>query len=346
MKIVFVIPDMPGGGTERVVSLLANEYAKRNIETAVLMFAGNQVEYKLDEHIEVISVASASDGSIRVVLRRIMNMRTYYKKNRNCHIFAFSTMGAVFSVIAAAGIPHTLLVSERSDPRKSPHRRWFEWAYAKADKVVLQTPDVLELFPKKIRKKAVIIPNPVDESIPARFTGHRRKVVTAVGRLERVKNYSLLIRAFRDFYQEFSDYQLHLYGIGELEQELKLLAKTEKIDHAVTFKGFSANVKEEIRDAGMYVLSSDYEGISNAMIEAIAMGVPTIATDCPIGGARMYIKEGVSGLLVPTGDRKRLADAMKRIASDRELAETLSLGGVKIKEKYGLQEIASRLLEE
>lgn len=344
MKIIFVIPDMPGGGTERVVSLLANEYAGRGIATAVLMFAGNRVEYKLDKQVEVVSVSDASKGSVRVIIQRILRMRRYYKQNQNCRIFAFSTMGAVFSVIAAAGIPHYLLVSERNDPRKSPHRKWFEWAYSKADKVVLQTPDVAAFFPEKIIKKSVVIPNPIDKSIPERFIGIRRKTVVAVGRLEKQKNHSLLLQAFAVFYEQFLEYELHIYGVGALEHELKQEAELLGISKAVKWKGFCPDVKEKIRDVGMYVLSSDYEGISNSMIEAIAMGVPVIATDCPTGGSGMCITDGENGLLVPVRDKDRLAKAMIRLASDEELAEKISANGIKIKERYRVEVIASTLL--
>lgn len=345
MKIIFVVPDMPGGGTERVVSLLANEYAKRGIGVAILLFAGNQVEYKLDHRIEVVSIAQESRGSIRVIFQRILKMRSFYKRNKGCRIFAFSTMGAVFSVIAAAGISHYLLVSERNDPRKSPHRKWFMWAYSKADKVVLQTPDVAAYFPEKIVRKSVVVPNPIDDSLPERFTGIRKKTVVAVGRLEAQKNHALLLEAFAGFCKRFPEYELHIYGVGKLEDELRKKADCLGISRAVVWEGFCSDVKEKIRDAGMYVLSSDYEGISNSMIEAMAMGIPTIATDCPIGGARMMIQDGINGLLVPVRNPIRLMEAMIKLAAEEGLSEKIAMNGYELRDKCRVKEIADRLLE-
>ena len=95
----------------------------------------------------------------------------------------------------------------------------------------------------------------------------------------------------------------------------------------------------------MFVLSSDYEGISNSMLEALSMGIPTISTDCPIGGARIYITPEESGLLVPVGDKAAMSEAMCRIASDGELSKRLSAGAVQIREKYSVTRIAEKFLE-
>lgn len=114
--------------------------------------------------------------------------------------------------------------------------------------------------------------------------------MVSVARLQPQKNHKLLLKAFAEFVKEYSEYELHLFGIGELEEELRRQAKQLQIEDRVMFRGFSANVKEEIRDSAMFVLSSDYEGISNSMIEALAMGVPVIATDCPAGGKNLYSK--------------------------------------------------------
>ena len=112
------------------------------------------------------------------------------------------------------------------------------------------------------------------------------------------------------------------------------------------FRGFSDNVKEEIIDSAMFVLSSDYEGISNSMIEALAMGIPVISTDCPGGGSRIYIENNVSGLLIPVGDKGALVDAMGKIAGNEEFAKQLSENSVKIRVNYGLSRIADKFLKE
>ncbi len=344
-KIVFVIPNMTGGGTERVISLLSGEYVKRGIRVAVMQFAGYEHAYELDERVEDFAVAEQSKGNPLIWGRRILAMRRYFKKNPNCHIFAFCVMGAVFSVIATFGMKRRLLVAERNSPDSCNVKKLRNWAYRHAEVITFQTEDGISYFPQDIGRKAVVIPNPIDADIPARFEGERTKRIVTVGRLHKQKNQALLLEAFADFGKRCADYQLHIYGEGELEEKLKNRARELGIEKDVVWHGFSKRVKEEIVDSRMFVLSSDFEGISNSMLEALAMGIPTISTDCPIGGARVYMEEDVSGLLVPVGDRKALAEAMIRVAEDDALADRLSVGGAKLKDKYSTGSIAMRFLE-
>lgn len=346
MKIVFVLPDMPGGGSERVVAMLANEFVKRNYQVVILLFAGSQVVYPLDKRIEVVVTGEESAGNAQIRIRRLINMRKFYRANKGCYIFSFCVMGTVFSVLAAAGISHRMLVSERSDPTRIPHQKLRNWAYSKAEKLVLQTEDMKKCFPDKLIKKAVVIPNAVPDNMPSPFEGERKARIVSVGRLDPVKNHKMLIDAFAEFVKDHPKYELHLFGIGELEQTLRLHVSDLKLNDKVIFRGFAKNVAEEIKDSAMFILSSNYEGISNSMIEALGLGVPVIATDCPVGGSRMYIEDGVNGLLIPVNDREALTKAMKRIADDSELSNRLSNNGIEIREKYSLQKIADKFLEE
>ena len=346
-KIVFIIPNMTGGGTERVISLLSGEYVKRGYQVAIMQFAGYEHAYELDERVEDFSVGRQSGGNPLIWGRRLRDMRRYFKENPDCHIFAFAVMGAVFSAIATIGMKGPMLVSERSNPEScsSNTRGLRNWAYRRADVITFQTADGIGYFPKDIARKAAIIPNPVDASIPLRYEGERAKKIVAVGRLHGEKNHALLLEAFADFREQREDYELHIYGQGELEEKLKAYAEELGIAKSVVWHGFTRRVKEEIVDSRMFVLPSDYEGISNSMLEALAMGIPTICTDCPIGGARVYIEDGVSGLLVPVRDRRALAEAMLKVARDDALAERLSVNGAKVREKYSLDKIAELFLE-
>lgn len=345
MKIVFMIPNMTGGGTERVISLLSAEYVARGYEVAILQFAGYEHAYELDGRVEDFSVAGRSGGNPFTVFKKLIRIRRYFKQNPDCRIFAFCVMGAVYAAAATWGMRRSILVAERNSPDSCNIKKLRNWAYRRADRITFQTEDGIGYFPKDIAAKAVVIPNPVDASVPPRYPGERDHRVVTVGRLHRQKNHALLLNAFADFSARFPDYELHVYGEGELEEALKKQAQDLRIDDRVVWHGFCADVREEIRSAGMFVLSSDFEGISNSMLEALAMGIPTISTDCPIGGARIYIRDGESGLLVPTGDRQALAEAMCAVASDRELARKLSVNAARIKEDYSLSGIAEEFLK-
>lgn len=345
MRIIFIIPNMTGGGTERVISLLSDEYVKKGFDVAVMQFAGYEHAYPLNDKVEDFSVAPRSNGNPLVMIRRLAAMRRYFKKNPDSHIFAFCVMGAVFAVMTTWRMQIPIMVAERNSPDSCNVKALRNWAYRRAGRITFQTADGISYFPKEIAGKAVVIPNPVDADMPQPYTGSRSHRIVTAGRLHKQKNHALLLEAFALFSKKFPDYELHIYGEGELETRLKEQAARLQIDGHTVWHGFCADVREEIRDAAMFVLSSDYEGISNSMLEALSMGIPTISTDCPIGGARIYIVPEESGLLVPVGDKEAMAEAMCRIASDEQLAERLSAGAVQIREKYSVQRIADRFLE-
>lgn len=345
MKIVFVIPNMTGGGTEHVIALLAQEYVKMGFEAAIMQFAGYERAYELDRRIEDFSISNKSNGNPFIFVRRVIKMRRYFRKNPDCHIFAFCVMGAVFSVIATLGMKRPILVAERSSPDSCKQVRLRNWAYKRADRITFQTREGISYFPDWIKSKAVIIPNPIDSALPELYKGNRTRHIVSVGRLSAVKNHMLLFEAFADFLKRFPDYELHIYGEGELESELKDLAVRLKINEKTVWHGFCRDVKERIRDAGMFVSTSNYEGISNSMLEALAMGIPSICTDCPIGGARSYIENEKNGLLIPVGDKEALVKAMTRIASDSGFADRLSENAAKVRDKYSVESIACKFLE-
>lgn len=345
MKIVFVVPDMAGGGTEKVISLLANEYVRRGIEVSILSFAGTQQAYALDERVETVSAGGPSGGNPKVRLKRLLFMKKYLKQKKGCYIFSFSTIGTGFIVLSTLFGGRKMLVSERSDPKEYDHKLYRDFFYGFADCLVCQTEEAIACFPKRLQRKALVIGNPVDEAVPERFEGVRARKITTAGRLEAVKNHRMLIEAFALFSKDCPDYTLDIYGKGSLEEELRLAAKEKGIADKVIFHGFCSNVKEEIRDSSMFVLSSDYEGISNSMVEAMAMGIPVIATDCPVGGCRTYIKDGENGLLVPPKDVLSLAEAMKRLARDKELSEKISVNAQNVRKEYSLQKIADQMLK-
>lgn len=345
MKIIFIIPNMTGGGTERVISLLSDAYVRKGFDVAIMQFAGYEHAYQLNDKVEDFSVAPRSNGNPLVMIRRLIAMRRYFKKNPDSHIFAFCVMGAVFAVMTTWGMKIPVMVAERNSPDSCNVKALRNWAYRRAGRITFQTSDGISYFPKEIADKAVVIPNPVDADVPQPYTGSRSHRIVTAGRLHKQKNHALLLEAFALFGARFPDYELHIYGEGELEAPLKEQAVRLQIDSRIVWHGFCADVREKIRDAAMFVLSSDYEGISNSMLEALAMGIPTISTDCPIGGARIYITPGQSGLLVPVGDKEAMAEAMCRIASDAELAGRLSAGAAQIRENYSVPRIADRFLE-
>lgn len=345
MKIVFIIPNMTGGGTERVISLLANEYVRRGNEVTIMMFAGDECAYELDSRVNLLCVSPQSHGNPMIQLKRLCSMRKYFRKNRDAVIFSFSVMGTVFGAFSTWGLNCPMLVSERNDPRMGMQGFLRDFTYNRAVKIVVQTKECIGYFPEKLQNKAVVIPNPVDLTLPEPIKGEREKSVVFVGRLHKQKNPALLLAAFAEFSKQFPEYTLNVYGKGEMENELKEMAENLHVSDKVVWHGFCPDVRSRIVNAGMFVLSSDFEGISNSMLEAMAMGIPVIATDCPIGGSATYIEDGQNGLLVPIGDREKLTEAMIRVANDSDFMAKISENGARVRDQYPIEVIADLMLE-
>ncbi|MDO4304781.1 MAG: glycosyltransferase [Bacillota bacterium] len=345
MKIMFIIPRMVGGGAERVISVLSNEFVNRQIGVKILMTAGCDMAYRLDERIEVMQIGGRTGGSIFKRIERIIRMRKVFKQNRDYILVAFEPATAFFTCLAKVGLHMKQVSSERNDPESFPNKKIREYAYLHSDRVVFQTEDAMRYFPKDIQKRGTIIVNPITEKLPEVYTGPRKRTVVAAGRLEEQKNHVNLLYAFKDFLIKFPDYILHLYGQGSLEQELKDLADRLGIRKNVIFEGFHESILNEIKDAGMYVLSSDYEGISNSLLEAMGMGMPVVSTDCPCGGSRMCIQDGVNGFLVPVGQVDALRDAMEKLAGSEELAVRMGREASKVRERFSLQSVVKEWLE-
>ena len=340
MHICFIVASMVGGGTERVIAVLANHFIKQNNKITVLLTADHRVEYELNPKIEILQIGGQTGGKLSGRLKRVMTLRSYFRKHKNTVYLSFGTETNMFVILSAFLMRRKIIISERNDPNKCSFAKKRDILYPFAKGYVFQTQDAMNCFSEKIRKKSMVIPNPVSDKVPERYTGVRRKEIVAVGRLEEQKNHKLLLDAYADFLKNVSGYTLKIYGKGYLKQELIEYAERLEIASNVFLADFAPDVHERIKDSAMYVLSSDYEGISNSLLEALALGLPVISTDCPIGGSRMLIKDHENGILVPVGDKSALVQAMTEIATDSELADKLSSEAEKLKKEYSVVQIA------
>ena len=287
--------------------------------------------------------------------REIKLIRQKLEANPVATVVAFLQPAIPMLMLAADGLPNRVIFSERGDPyRLMKHRygrNFVEKAYKRADFAVFQTEDARIAYPKFIHEKSAVISNPIKPGLPDAYHGERNKTVVTFCRISLQKNLPLLVRTFAEFQKTHSDFTLKIIGDAvneegkQVKNDLLCLIAELGLENAVEFKPFSANVHEDILHDGMYINSSDYEGISNAMLEAMAIGMPVVCTDCPIGGARQTITDGENGLLVPVGDAKKLAEAMCRIADDAVFARKLSVNAKKLREDLSLENITKKWME-
>ncbi len=343
-KVIFVVASMAGGGAERVIAILANQFVQQGVEVSIMMTAGEDVVYQLDERIELISMGGKTGGSMKARLARIKKMRDYLKSNSPAVVIVFGLGASFFAVVANLFLRNKMIISERNDPNACAHPHLRNLIYSQADYMVYQTEMARDEFPQYLRKHALVIANPVSSKLPERWEGKRENKIVAVGRLEEQKNYEMMLTAFAEFYKKHPEYQLYIYGKGYLESSLKDLANNLQCDQGIVWKGFCRNVWQEIRNASMYILSSDFEGISNSMLEALGLGLPVISTDCPIGGSRMCIQNRENGILVSVGDFHALAQAMCEVAEDEKFAKKIADNAYKIRERFSEENISRQWL--
>lgn len=345
-KIILVTAGMSGGGTERVIAVLAEYLRQKDWNVTILMTAGEEVAYPLHEQIRTVGLGKSTGGSLLKRLKRVCDLRKCFRQDKKQVVLSFGTETNLFTLLAGVGLKNKIMVSERNDPNQCGYALLRNLLYRLADKLVFQTEDARLCFPKKIANKGIVISNPLADGMERTTARERSHDIVAVGRLEPQKNHKLLLQAYAQFMQNYPDYRLVLYGKGYLEQELKALAKELQISDKVTFAGFASDIKEKIRNAAMYVLSSDYEGISNSLMEAMALGLPVISTDCPIGGSKMLIRDKENGLLSPVGDIEAFAGAMCYMAEDETRAEAMGRRAEAVKQEYAAEAICEKWMKE
>lgn len=318
-RIAFVLGSMKRGGAERVISILSNHYASKGWVVDIILLLSGECDYELDQKIRIISLAGTG-SRLRQLPDWIFGIRKYLKEYRPDTILSFAARINIITAVAAFGIRTNLVVSERNDPEMDGRsfivRLATNLIYPRTSRVVFQTKKAQACFNDRVIENSSVIYNPINVSHKA--SNQSSNKIVAVGRLEPQKNHELLVTAFKSVHTLFPQYKLYIYGEGTLRNHLEELVRNLGLESSVFMPGNVDNVHDELSDAEFFVLSSDYEGLSNALLEAMMMGLPCISTDC--AGSSEIIQSGKNGLLVPVGSKEKLAEAMKQLILDRDLA--------------------------
>ena len=350
-KIVFVIEQLYGGGAERVTAALMNEMCRSAQVHLITTYCYDHAkDYPTDARIIPHFCHAQARSRAGKLLRRIAFLRkTLAEIDPTCVISlaGYGTNLLLETALTGKRIP--LILSERNDPARfpasKPARLLRTLSYQLCDGLVFQTGGAQAFFPEKLRRRSVIICNPLTGELPPRHEGPRDPRIVNFCRLTPQKNLDLLIDAFADIAGEFPEMRLEIIGEGPERTHLEEKIRSLQLEDRIALPGYSERVFDQIRTASLFVSSSDYEGISNSMLEAIALGVPAICTDCPAGSAREVIRSGENGVLVPVGDRRALAGAMRHLLRDPQALETLSRNGCALRQEISAARIAEKWLD-
>lgn len=347
-SIFFVTNALSGGGAERVMSILADYLIKQDYKINFILLNGDEIVYDFNPKINIIIRQNIKD---RDTIEQIKYLHNIMKNNKGALFVSFFTHQNLYTILAAIGTGIKVLVSERNNPANSftqkvqkfgdPVRNLL-YRSNLCKKIVFQTDGARDYFNSYISKKSVVIPNPLKNGLPEPYTKIRKKTVVAVGRFNPQKNYRLLIDAFDKFSKLHPDYKLEIYGDGALRGTMEKYIAKLGLNDKIELCGFCKDVHQRILDAGMYVMSSDFEGLSNAMLEAMALGLPVICTDHPPGGARAYIKSYENGILTPVRDVDAMADAMCYMAENPQKAREMGIKASSVRQELSSDNICKQ----
>lgn len=327
-KICFCIDTLGRGGAERVMSNLANGFAKNKYEVFFICNWHADKEYDLVKNINKIFLCDAirlSKYNCIAKIQQMLFLRKFLKEN-NIDVGIAFMGGNNFALLGATLFTNIKrIVSVRNLPTAEYptvlHKILYTLLFPTASKIVFQTTEEKKYFNKKIQRLGIIIYNPISD----RFFHNDKRVqgtdIVNVGRLVPQKNQKMLIKAFSCIKDSYPKIKLQIYGDGYLKSELEEYIQVLGISDCVYLNNSVKDIENHIKDAAMFVMTSNNEGMPNALMEAMALGLPVISTDCGGGGPRELIRHKQNGLLIK--NQQELIKAMKFILDNSNYGEML-----------------------
>ncbi len=358
-RLLLVINAMSAGGAERVCSLLANAWAERGdtVSIATYTAAGTTSFFPLhpavrEVHLGVNGSPGALLGRLGAVGRNLARIRAIRRALHDARpdvVVAFMDVTNVLAILAAQGTGIPVVVTEHIDPsQKSIGPLWTtlrRWTYPHAARLAVLNERVLEYFPDDIRRRSVVLPNPVvrppEPASPPVGKPDGARTVVAMGRMTRQKGFDLLLEAFASIAARHPAWSLEIWGDGPLRGGLEARAQAPDLMGRVRFPGRTDDAYGVLAAADLYVLSSRYEGFPMVLCEAMASGLPVLSFDCRTG-PREIVRDGIDGVLVPAGDVPEFAARMDRLMADPGARDALARRAPEILDRFGVSRVLAR----
>lgn len=347
MKILFTISCLSYGGAEKNLVLVANYLSERH-KVIICNFNEHETKQDLNKRIKCfdknIEETKGKFGWIALRKSQYSFLKEVCLNEEPDIIVSFLPIPNALAVLCGKKLHIPVVISERADPfqQLSKLDRIIHAIYNQADGAVFQTNGVRDFYNKKLQEKSVVIPNPVVNNY-SKITHdyyNAKKEIVSVGRFEIVqKRQDLLLKASKIVFKKYPEYKVVFWGDGSDEYRLKKLAKELQIEDKVIFAGVTSSVLKKVNQSEIFVLSSDYEGIPNVLIEAMSIGMPCVATDCSPGGAKMLLENGKVGKLVECGNYEELAKKIIYFIENREKEKEYGVYAKKSIERFSYSKI-------
>ena len=321
MKAAFFIGTLEAGGAQKIITMLANHYALSGWDVDIVVLLGKKVEgshFQLDQSVNIVDLTNGGDGSyIKKAIPWIKKIRKYLKFSSPDVIVSFIGRINALVLTASLGLKIPSLVSERSDPRRD-HRgeimlKYCNWIYGRSDAVVFQTRYQQSCFSEKLASKSHIIVNPLD-IVTIEDVTEDPYLVTTTGRLHVDKHHVDLVKAMAIVHEKIPSAKCIIYGDGEMRSILQEEIDNLHLNNVVHLPGKTSEVVKKVAEGKVFVMTSEYEGLSNALMEAMMLGKVCISTN--YDGVEDIIKDSTTGIIVPKREYKKLADTIIDVMTD------------------------------
>lgn len=341
-KLIISIPTLGQGGAERVVSIISESFLEYFSEVEIVLWKSNIISYNMNPKIIIIDISKIAKTNN--LIHKMFWFRKYLIKNDNSIVLSFLTTYNMIVIVSSLFLKNKVFVADRSNPWRVPNncllRKLRNICYYFANGLIVQNETNKKYFPQLLQGRLSIIPNPIfisDDDVGIGVTSKKNKEIVAVGRLISVKNHQLLIRAFAVFYETHNDYKLLIYGEGEKRDELQRVITDLGMDEVITLCGNVTDIHLRIKSAEIFVHTSLFEGMPNALIEAMAIGLPVITTR--FNGVDEIVENGVDGLILPSNDKEALTNMLDYLINNRGLRTALAMNAIRVYDKLNKEGI-------
>ncbi len=331
-RIAFITGSLDWGGASKMLKTYANTLARAGHEVEVIVSTKAEATAGLVDSIKV----SAPDRVTGLFSRLAVLWRAVPRARADVYLpFVTSMIINSYPFIRN----HMKCGFDRGNLLSLPrHHQFFaRFIYPRYEHLCFQSEGAWRQLDYLADRRPFIIPNPYLPSghDPGVFEGRRSKTVVTVSRLSSEKNLDLVIRGFAAS-RISSDHRLILHGTGPEQGSLAALVAELGLNDQVEFAGASDNVMAEIADAGVFVLASNNEGMPNALLEAMALGIPSVSTNCMPGGTNLLLDDGVNGLVIEKDDVEALTAALDRLHDEPEAAAAMGRNARKVRQDFDL----------
>lgn len=340
-KIAIVCGALGSGGAERVLSVLSSTLAEE-FDITLFTWRKKPVFYEYDSRIKIIDLPSISKYDNHI--SKGWALRKWAKKNKPNLIVSFLTPFNILTLTSLLGVDIPKVVAERNDPRFNPGgwlvAKYTNLIYSTASGILCQTESIRNFFKGNLNYKTHIIFNPVkmtEDIIGKALTIPKKDRIVLVGRLHPQKNHILAIDAFGLFLKKHPSYSLSIYGEGSLRNKIQKYIDYKNLSDSVILEGTSSDVMSQILDAKVFLLTSNFEGMPNALIEAMCLGLPCVST--PVSGAVDLIENGNNGIIVSPVPSD-IVEVLDELVDDEDKCFNLGVSASKIYNKLRIEKIS------